>query len=225
MGTRRPAPFAAHIAAHVTSRITATPVTPSPFPHWSVNHILPSKTAEAITRLPIESVAISETYGKRDSHNALRQFFSPEKQALYPVCQEMAEAFQMPVTIRALQTHCKAQLEGMSLRIEYCQDTEGFWLEPHTDIGAKVFTCVLYLTEGAEHLNMGTDIYDEKHHHVGRAPSPFNSGLIFIPSDTSWHGFEKRQMPQVRRSLIINYVKPEWRARHELCFPECPVKA
>jgi len=24
----------------------------------------------------------------------------------------------------------------------------------------------------------------------------------------------------VRRSLIVNYVKPEWRARHELAYPE-----
>jgi len=24
----------------------------------------------------------------------------------------------------------------------------------------------------------------------------------------------------VRRSLIVNYVKPEWRSRHELAFPE-----
>jgi hypothetical protein len=26
-----------------------------------------------------------------------------------------------------------------------------------------------------------------------------------------------------RKSLIVNYVKPEWRARHELAYPETPV--
>jgi hypothetical protein len=24
----------------------------------------------------------------------------------------------------------------------------------------------------------------------------------------------------VRRSLIVNYVKPEWRSRHELAYPD-----
>ncbi|MFM8801402.1 MAG: hypothetical protein ACKOEE_12750, partial [Tagaea sp.] len=27
----------------------------------------------------------------------------------------------------------------------------------------------------------------------------------------------------VRKSLIVNYVKPEWRARRELAYPETPV--
>lgn len=27
----------------------------------------------------------------------------------------------------------------------------------------------------------------------------------------------------VRKSLIVNYVKPEWRARHELAYPGAPV--
>ena len=33
-------------------------------------------------------------------------------------------------------------------------------------------------------------------------------------------GFTPRAIRGVRRSLIVNYVKPEWRARHELAFPD-----
>jgi hypothetical protein len=29
-------------------------------------------------------------------------------------------------------------------------------------------------------------------------------------------------MPGIRRSLIVNYVKPDWRSRHELSFPDRP---
>jgi len=213
------------IARHVQARLEATPRQTSPFPHWHIPDFLPADVAQAIIELPIDYVPVSETYGKRDSHNELRQFFSPDKQALYPVCEAMAHAFQMPRTVYALQDICHTSFFGNSLRIEYCQDNEGFWLEPHTDIGAKVFTLVLYLTPGAEGLNMGTDIYDNQKNYVGRSPSPFNSALLFVPGENTWHGFEKRPMPVMRKSLILNYVKPEWRARHELCFPNKPVAA
>ena len=46
-----------------------------------------------------------------------------------------------------------------------------------------------------------------------------NSGVIFMPGSDTWHGFRKRAIDGVRRSLIVNYVKPEWRARHELLLP------
>jgi hypothetical protein len=29
----------------------------------------------------------------------------------------------------------------------------------------------------------------------------------------------------MRRTLIVNYVRDEWRARHELCFPNRQVRA
>lgn len=218
--------FSAQTIAHyVQARLEATPLQAEPYAHWHVTDFLPADVAQAITELPIDYVPVSETYGKRDSHNELRQFFSPDKQALYPVIKAMAEAFQMPRTVYALQDICHTNFFGNSLRIEYCQDNEGFWLEPHTDIGAKVFTLVLYLTPGAEGLNMGTDIYDHQKNYVGRSPSPFNSALIFVPGANTWHGFEKRPMPVTRKSLIINFVKPEWRARNELCFPNDPVNA
>jgi hypothetical protein len=43
----------------------------------------------------------------------------------------------------------------------------------------------------------------------------------FSRADT-WHGFRPRDIRGVRRSLIVNYVVPEWRARHELAFPSVP---
>ena len=51
-------------------------------------------------------------------------------------------------------------LGGSFLRIEYCLDTDGFWLEPHTDIGAKLFTMLVYLSDHPEAEDWGTDIMD-----------------------------------------------------------------
>jgi hypothetical protein len=31
-------------------------------------------------------------------------------------------------------------------RVEYAQDVDGFWLEPHTGLGVKTFTTLLYLS-------------------------------------------------------------------------------
>ena len=41
-----------------------------------------------------------------------------------------------------------------------------------------------------------------------------------MPASDTWHGFHKRPIAGVRRSLIVNYVKPEWRSRHELAYPD-----
>ena len=54
-------------------------------------------------------------------------------------------------------------------------------------------------------------------------PYAFNVGFSFVPGRDTWHGFDKRPIRGVRRSVIINYVKPEWRARHELAYPDQPV--
>ncbi|MCK5444509.1 MAG: 2OG-Fe(II) oxygenase, partial [Rhodospirillaceae bacterium] len=55
--------------------------------------------------------------------------------------------------------------------------------------------------------------------------SPYKSdhALIFVPSPDTWHGYEKRPMAGIRKNLIVNYVTDEWRARHELCFPDDPI--
>ena len=36
--------------------------------------------------------------------------------------------------------------------------------------------------------------------------------------------FQPRKIEGVRKSMILNYVTDEWRAREQLCFPETPVR-
>jgi hypothetical protein len=45
-----------------------------------------------------------------------------------------------------------------------------------------------------------------------------------VPSDITWHGFEPRPIPVVRKSLIINYVTEAWMAREQLAYPDTPVR-
>jgi len=197
---------------------------PKPYSHWLLEKALPDQTARAIASLPFAAPIIGDTLGRRETHNSTRNFFSVQNRQSYAVCDSVASAFQSPEIVRHLQAETGVELAGNFLRIEYCQDLDGFWLEPHTDIGVKCFTMLVYLSDLPGCEEWGTDVYDETFHHVGRAPGGFNKGLIFIPATNTWHGVEKRQYAGVRRSIIINYVKPEWRSRHELAFPDEPVQ-
>ena len=195
-----------------------------PYPHWLLATALAPRTAAAIAGLPFAPPEIADTLGKRETHNATRIFFAGENLARHRVCAEVAALFQAPAIVRQLQDLTGASLAGTSLRIEYCQDGAGFWLEPHTDIGAKLFTMLVYLSDAADAEDWGTDIYDRALTRVGRVPGGFNKGLIFIPGENTWHGVERRCFAGIRKSIIVNYVKPEWRARHELAFPAEPVR-
>ena len=115
-------------------------------------------------------------------------------------------------------------LTGTYLRIEFAQDIDGFWLEPHTDLGVKVFTMLLYLSKGPRSRR-------SRHRHLRRQQEAASAARLSSPM-RPWcscrrtipiHGFEKRPIKGVRTSLIINYVTNEWRAREQLAFPETPI--
>lgn len=195
-----------------------------PYRYWLLDDVLPLEAATDIGELPIARPDGLVFSGRRETNNARRTYFDEHARHQFPVARACAEAFQSPETVAAIERECGADLAGTNLRIEFCQDTDGFWLEPHADISVKRFTMSLYLCRGEEAAEMGTDIYDRDKKWVGRAPSDFNSAMIFIPSPEAIHGFASRPIKGVRKSLIVNYVTPEWRNRHELAFPETPVR-
>lgn len=194
-----------------------------PYRHWFVKGCLPSTAAEEITELPFPAPALDGVSGKREIHNATRKYFDRENCEKFPVCKAFSDAFQSKRITAAIETKFGTQLGGTYLRVEYAQDTNGFWLEPHTDLGVKLFTMLLYLSKNQSHRDLGTDIYDAGKKPVGRSPFDPNGAMVFIPSDITYHGFEPRQIEGVRKSLIINYVSNEWRAREQLSFPDRPI--
>ena len=213
---------AARIAGDFARCLAFSGARATPFPHWLLAGVLPTETARAIARLALPPPFAGETHGKRETFNQQRVFLAGDRLE-DRTCRALALAFQAPETVRRIQALCGAELSGTFLRVEFCQDTGGFWLEPHTDIGAKRFTMLIYLSQGADAADWGTDLYDASLAWVGRAPAHFNSGLVFVPGADTWHGFRPRGIRGVRRSLIVNYVVPEWRARHELAFPAAPI--
>lgn len=203
-------------------RNSARPV--EPYRHWVLHNTLPAVDADAVYGLDVPVPENLNFVGKRDANNETRVYFNAESQARFPAVKAVAEAFQDAKTIAALEAECGLDLTGTNLRIEYCQDTAGFWLEPHTDIGAKKFTMLVYLSQAEDAETWGTDVYDADKKWFGRASGEYNSSMVFVPGSNTFHGFEERAINGVRKTIIINYVGPEWRARQELAFPETPVK-
>ncbi|MDX2158321.1 MAG: 2OG-Fe(II) oxygenase [Hyphomicrobiaceae bacterium] len=213
------------IADSLVRSMGAAVGTKSPYPHWFLSACVPADVAEVLAELPFPAPALGGLSGKRELHNATRKYFDRENQALFPTIAAFAEAFQSRQVTDAVQSRFGTRLVGSYLRLEYAQDTDGFWLEPHTDLGVKVFTMLLYLSTDASHADLGTDIYDAEKRHVGRSPFVPNSAMIFVPSTDTFHGFVPRPIKGVRKSIIINYVTDEWRAREQLSFPETPIAA
>jgi hypothetical protein len=219
MGTTLERPVVPMVGCTIRRAILNATAVRAPFPHWLLHDVLPEWLPDAVHALPFSPAAFGDTLGKRETYNSRRIFVSEANRDAFVACDVLADAFQDEATVGLLEDLCGIRLAGGFLRIEYCLDTDGFWLEPHTDIGAKLLTFLIYLSDDPNAEDWGTDIMDAEGHVLGRAPGTFNHGLIFAPSPNTWHGFVKRPIMGVRRSLIVNYVKPEWRSRHELAFP------
>jgi hypothetical protein len=196
-----------------------------PYVHWNVRDMLPEATVDALLNLPFPPLDLEGVSGRRELHNDARIYFDAENMARFTVCKAVAEAFQAPQTIAAVQAHTGASVEGCYLRVEYARDIDGFWLEPHTDLGVKKYTMLFYLGEGPDQDDLGTDVYRDASTWAARYPFTANAALVFVPSNNTWHGFEKRPIVGIRKSVIINYVTEEWRAREQLSFPQTPVRA
>ena len=195
-----------------------------PYRHWFVDGLLPDDIVRELQDVPLPAPAL-ETSGTREINNSTRQYFCRANQARFPAFGDVAAAFQSPEIVRELGQVFGAELDGNYLRIEYAQDTDGFWLHPHTDIGVKVFTMLLYVSGNPGHQDLGTDIYKDRDTHAARTAFRPNHAMVFIPAKNTWHGFEPRPIPGVRQSIIVNYVKPEWRAREQLAFPDTVISS
>jgi hypothetical protein len=194
-----------------------------PYRHWALKNCFPADSVDDVLALPFEAPSLEGVSGKRELHNNTRKYFDVENRGRYPVCDAIAQGFQDRRLTEHIEKAFGTDLAGTYLRIEFAQDIDGFWLEPHTDLGVKAFTLLAYLSKDPSHQDLGTDIYDAEKRPVARSPFAPNAALVFIPSTNTYHGFEKRPIQGVRTSLIINYVTNEWRAREQLAFPETPI--
>ncbi len=217
-------PTAGEVASHFCASLRAAKRAETPYRHWLLSDIFPEDLCTGILTLPIAPPVLGRTDGTRNSYNDQRSFITPILREKFPTCAVLAEALQTPAVASLMTATCDIPAEGSYLRIEYIQDLDGAWLEPHRDIPEKLFSMVIYFFTGPDAKEWGTDIYDSEKRWVGQSSGEFNSGVIFVPGENTWHGFEPRPIIGVRRLMEINYVRPSWRDREQLCCPDQPIR-
>ena len=197
----------------------------APYRHWLWRNMLPDETTRALATLPFPKPELHGVSGKRELHNDSRHYFDAVNNQRFSVCDQVSRLFQAEETVRLLQDETGADLSDTSVRIEYTLDADCFWLEPHTDLGVKRITILFYLPDAPDQADLGTDIYKDPDTWACRPAFEWNMAVVFVPSDNTYHGFEKREIPRVRRTVIVNYVTQDWRAREQLAYPTQPVRA
>lgn len=223
--TQSPMPFPvvpADIAAAFCRGLDRAVRYAEPYPHFYADHLFPESVVEGLAALPFTPPDRTGTLGRREDNRA-RIFFGAAEMARFPEMRAVAEALQLPSVIRRIGGLSAAPIRGCYQRLEYTIDEDGFWLEPHTDMGIKKFTCLISLENYKNQSSLGTDIYNSDNSLYKRAPFRRSGALIFVPSPETWHGFVRRPIEGRRKSLILNYVGPEWRTRDQLAFPDAPV--
>ena len=214
----------ATVAEHFKRSLKGAKRDDRPYRHWNLKEVYPEALCTGILALPVDPPRLGKTDGTRGTYNAVRCFFTPQMRADYAACAALCDALQRPDVAKIVGETCEIDVEGAFLRMEYIQDVDGAWLEPHHDIPEKLFSMVIYLCLGPDAPTWGTDIYDSNRKKVGSSSAEFDSAVIFIPGENTWHGFEPRKLVGVRRLMEINYVRPSWRCVEQLAFPDRPIK-
>lgn len=221
--TYPPVPPVDAIAAQFCRAIRESQRSDVPYRHWKVKDVFPIDLCTGILTLPIAPPVLGKTDGTRNSYNDQRSFITPLLRQKFPTCHALSEALQRTEVARLMAETCNIQVEGSYLRMEYMQDTDGAWLEPHRDIPEKLFSMVVYLFIGPDAKDWGTDIYGPDLRWVGRSAPDFNTGVIFVAGPATWHGFDPRPIVGVRRLMEINYARHDWRDKNQLAFPDRPI--
>ncbi|GJL96172.1 MAG: hypothetical protein DHS20C05_25770 [Hyphococcus sp.] len=197
----------------------------SPYTHWVLSELLPTSILQDVQQLKFPTPDLGGVSGKRELHNDQRHYFDQANIKKHPSISTLSHAFQASAMVKTLQDFFAIDLEGTYLRFEYAQDVTGFWLEPHTDLGVKKLTVLIYISDNVGHDQLGTDIFNTDKSWAKRSPFAPNMAMAFVPGDNTYHGFQTREINGVRKSLILNYVTDAWRDREQLAFPNEAVSA
>jgi hypothetical protein len=186
-----------------------------PFLHWTIINIIPTDLLLSLSLITCSTNQPYSCNGLREGTNR-RIPITVDAIATNETFANVANIFCDRLVVQSLRHTTGKSINESKLRISLCIDQQGFWLKPHTDISKKLLTIIIYINQTQKSEKLGTDLYDAMGNLIYRTSSEANNALLFIPSQDTYHGFEKSFITGERRTLIINYVNDEWKDVHDL---------
>ena len=86
-----------------------------PFRHWVLANSLPPEVLESIVRISVEAPSTEALVGTQRSEFEGRFFFSPNNRFIFPVCDDVARAFQSLKVIQAVEACADIKLKNTQL--------------------------------------------------------------------------------------------------------------
>lgn len=166
----------------------------TPWRHWIADNFL---TSECLAEVKSVRHTVPQlVHGKRVGSNRL---FIDDKQAeTYPQLHKLWHSLHDGEYKKFFENYTGMDYTGLFPRVEVVSDIGPFYLEPHCDLKEKRLTALVYTDY--EQLYPGTNLYPDY-----RVETKDNRCMFFVPSDTTWHGYEATEFLTVRRCLQINY--------------------
>lgn len=188
-----------------------------PFLHWTLNRPLNDTAVEEVAKTYIPNVPRAYDGTRAGDHGGgevkTRCYIDRENRDHFPGLSSLIEELTSWEGIDLISDMLRRDMWNSYLRVEIISDREGFWLAPHKDIKEKLMSMLLYVNPYNESEKLGTDFYDADMNLVKTMPYRDNFGYMFAPAGDTWHGLEKKEIAQERRSLLVNYVtfQTDWR--------------
>ena len=119
--------------------------------------------------------------------------------------ERIVEFFLKKNIIDMFEEESGKKIRGNYLRVEFIEDKEKSWLEPHVDISEKLMSFLVYLNNTNEDESIGTALYNEDKEFIKTVPYIDNTGFYFYPGNNTWHGLESVDIKERRRAVMVNY--------------------
>jgi len=194
----------------------------SPWPWYGLSDVLDEEQVAEIRAMQFSERERLHG-GKRSDNTSVRRFVNEDGPSGLIRLVEELRSKEVQEAIHKKIYKYDGNYSGLYVRMEVLNDKDGFWLEPHCDIGEKLISCLVYVNETDEDENIGTDLYSNSGstysllEPVRTVPFIHNTGYMFSQFDGNGnkvHGLSKGKKIKVeRRGLQINYVTFEtpWR--------------
>ena len=175
----------------------------NPFKHYTFTEFFCQKELTEINNLQLANHSASLDGARTTNNN--RFFVDKDNMSSNFTLERVVDFFLRDETIDMFESECGRRIRGNYLRVEFIEDKEKSWLEPHVDISEKIMSFLVYLNNTDESEDIGTALYDNNKNYVTTVPYIDNTGFYFYPGEDTWHGLESVKIKKRRRAVMVNY--------------------